>query len=609
MSSTPDPKTRGDRQARAHVPTGAKGELPWWGYRHVQRSLAAFGSGLQGKHRFPMVFRTTGVNYTDFGRRVVVIDPDVVTDPDPAVQLALVKGAICHEEGHVVFTTPFYGMDTSKLDIKDQLVARVTNVLEDERIDRAMMDRHWGTEKYLKFRKRRLWEQLLEPLDPSKEDPSEVLSAIIQRRYGWELKGSLHPKNQALLDEVWPYVLRAWNGTSTEVARACAEEIVRILGLEEATREQMEKMPQQACRLALVGRRGDDADQGPGGQGMPVRMKGAGQPQPGGGGGQPQPDAQPGGGGGAGDQAADGAGQEHGDGEAGAGDQEGEDGEDLVLMLDDDELADLLEGEDRDLDRTFSRGADSDENTTELTPQALDDAEWEAAARRSAVLVRHLQRIPPKPRSQAVEFGSRYSFRDELRHEDRSFRRKDVPTRQRSVAIGVLVDCSGSMHPMMPQVRASVLSLYRAAKELNVGVGVWGFSSWSRNPAQQVLGFADAENTAPERLAGLVASGGTVLAPAITEAGRQIQAARAERRVMLVIHDGQPSDMTAAAAEIARIKRNVEVVGIFIGDDARDADLVAPMRELFGDRLIVAQDADALMTILGTFLGRLLTPR
>jgi hypothetical protein len=36
--------------------------------------------------------------------------------------------------------------------------------------------------------------------------------------------------------------------------------------------------------------------------------------------------------------------------------------------------------------------------------------------------------------------------------------------------------------------------------------------------------------------------------------------------------------------------------------------MVAPMRELFADRLIVADNADSLMGILGAFLARILRP-
>jgi hypothetical protein len=76
----------------------------------------------------------------------------------------------------------------------------------------------------------------------------------------------------------------------------------------------------------------------------------------------------------------------------------------------------------------------------------------------------------------------------------------------------------------------------------------------------------------------------------------------------MVIHDGQPSDMARSVEAIKREKRNLEVIGIFLGDGRMNADLIAPMRELFADKLISANDADELMVILGGFLVKVLRP-
>jgi Mg-chelatase subunit ChlD len=606
------PKHAGDAPTdqSIRIPDGRSGELPWWEYRAARQALSAFGQALSGGRRFPIRFRKAGVNYTDFSRREVVIDPEVVTDPDPGIHQALVKGALCHEFAHVRYTTPYFGMDTSRTDIKAAIVAQVSNILEDERIDRAMMDASWGTEKYLRFRKRKLWEQMLTGIDGESEDPAQVLTAILHLRYGWECKGKLHPKNQALLDECWPLVWRAWNGISTDVVRACAEEIVRILGLEErakaeqeALQQLLDKLAQQGCKMTLSGLRQDAPDQGPGGMGVPVPGAGSGAPgDPAGGDKDEQSaDRAPGR---ASDipkmeDALDGPGQDAkpGEGEPNAeGEGEGDPS--------DEEIA---EGERDALKRIFRGKGGTDERHESLHPRQVEDGTIETAAKRSQVLVRQLKKIPPRPRSQAVEFGPRYSFRDEERNADRAFRKRDLPTRQRTVALGVLVDCSGSMSPVMEEVASAVLATERAARELRVPFAVWGFSSW-RQPAIEVLGFTADGATAPERINGLVASGGTILAPALQAVGEAMRGVRADRRVLLVIHDGQPSDMAASTAAVNALRRELEVVGVFLGDGDENADLIAPMRELFGQRLVVAPDPDALMVVLGAFLSRLLTP-
>jgi Mg-chelatase subunit ChlD len=117
-----------------------------------------------------------------------------------------------------------------------------------------------------------------------------------------------------------------------------------------------------------------------------------------------------------------------------------------------------------------------------------------------------------------------------------------------------------------------------------------------------------ARTVAPEHIAGLKGVGGTDLADAVRETTAQMRGVPAERRVLLVIHDGGPSDMDRAKAEIAAAKRSMTVVGILLGDPGTNAGLVDSMRQMFGGDLICAEHADALMKLLGVFLARLLRP-
>ena len=80
-----------------------------------------------------------------------------------------------------------------------------------------------------------------------------------------------------------------------------------------------------------------------------------------------------------------------------------------------------------------------------VAPRPVPDDAWALATRRAALLRRHLERIPTRPRAYAAAEGPRYSFRNAIRHPDKPMRRIDEPTRRREVALGLLVDCSGSM--------------------------------------------------------------------------------------------------------------------------------------------------------------------
>jgi Mg-chelatase subunit ChlD len=566
-----------------------EGSLPWWKHRAAGRSLARFAAALNGRHRFGFAIEKSGVNYTDFGRRRIVIDPEVLVDVDPALHLALTKGAICHEAGHVRFTTPFMGLDTSLVDHKTALLARVTNILEDERIDRAMQDTHWGTAKYFALRKRRMWADVLEACDPAATEHSEVLKAILQLRYGWELKGSLSAENAALLEQVRPFVVAAWNAVDTATVVEFAKKIIELLGLEDELEQALEKLPQRMiCRLSATGERPDgEAEPGPGGVTIELLADGA--------------DGSGG----------DGGEKDLADAKAKAGVQamslqrsgEPSDGDTPEIEL-------VIEGERDELDRLLgggAKGGDSERTDSHLAPAAVDPAALESAVRNAQLLARALRKAPTKPRTRTVRSGGRYSFRDRVRNPEFAYRKRDLPTRRRTLALGALVDCSGSMGGRTTDVIGSVLATYLAAGEVDVPMGVWAFSDWNP-PAVRIIGADGIPGDAVERIGGLDATGGTVLAPALLAAAAELRRVRAERHVLLVLHDGEPSDAERSRAAIGELRRSVEVVGIWLGDEQADAPSVERMRELFGNRLVIAADGEALAVVLSAFLARIIAP-
>ena len=578
MPKQPDPK-------QVAVAAMGEGRLPWWQHQAARRSLARFAAALNGRHRFGFAIEQSGVNYTDFGKRRMVIDPQVLVDADPAMHLALTKGAICHEAGHVRFTTPFMGLDTSLVDGKTALLARVTNILEDERIDRAIADTHWGTAKYFALRKRRMWEDVLEPCDPAATAHSEVLKAIIQLRYGWEIKGALSDENAALLEQVRPLVVAAWNAVDTATVVEFAKKVIEILDLEEELEEAMAKLPDRiVCRISTTGQRPDgDAEPGPGGVTIELLTGGDGD-------GSPEKDLA--------------------DAKAKAGVQAMQLAPADGASASGPEIELIIEGEREELERLLgagAKGADSERSDSHLTPAAVNPQSLDAALRNAQLLARALRKAPTKPRTHTVRSGGRYSFRDRVRNPEFAYRKRDLPTRRRTLALGALVDCSGSMGGRTGEVIESVLATYLAANEVDVPMGVWAFSDWNP-PAVRIIGADGIPGDAIERISGLDATGGTVLAPALLGAAAELRRVRAERHVLLVLHDGEPSDSDRSRQAIAELRRSVEVVGIWLGDEQGAADSVNRMRELFGNRLVIAPDGDALAVVLSAFLARIVAP-
>jgi Mg-chelatase subunit ChlD len=670
----------------------------WWEYRAMHRQLVSLAEAMNGYRGFSLDLVPGAGCFTDLARSRTVIDPEFVRYEDAVEQYAVVLGCLGHESGHAAHTTPAYGMDDeTKASPQFRILAKICNILEDQRIEAAIMDENWGVEPYIRLVHTRLWEASASL--KGSDDPAEVLRAILLIRFGRRLKGSLSPANKVLLDACWPHVLNAWYGEDSHAVRRSAIEIMRVLGLDKKTTdEQADMLPDQSCRRSMTGRRSDEASENPSADKNPSGCPVHGKPQPdekqGDGGrsgnaqdGKPQPNekqdgagqcdgaqdgagqpggaqGQPGGaqdGAGQSDGTQDGAGQSDGtqdgagqpdgtqdgaeqpggaqggagrvdgaqsgeapgeaqDGECscgkaasgGADDGDPDDGRynpDGRGVLDAGEVKQVLEDAARDLARALGTGAGAgDMGQPEMHHRPIGDKVYEDAVARSQVLRRLLDKVPPEMRTFACADGPRYSLRDDLRHPDRPMRRREMPARPKRNIVGVLSDCSGSMGDKIPLVHDAVLSVYLAASGLGVPLPVWAFSSWSR-PAAPVVLPADADpRTAPEAIAGIVAVGSTTLSPALREVSEQFSAIPADRRVLLVIHDGAPSDKAEAVREIEKMRRSIDVIGIFLGKRAESAKLIAAMTGIFGTRLIVAEDADELMGLLGTFLLRLLSP-
>jgi VWFA-related protein len=149
----------------------------------------------------------------------------------------------------------------------------------------------------------------------------------------------------------------------------------------------------------------------------------------------------------------------------------------------------------------------------------------------------------------------------------REFSQEDIP-----VALGLVIDNSGSMRTKRPGVIAAATALARAsnpADELftvgfneRVRPGLWGLS-----PSEQTMVQLEAA------LQSTAASGKTALYDAIHYALDRIEQAGRDKRVLVVITDG--SDTASAITldrlllEVAQSHATIYTVGIFDPDDER----------------------------------------
>ncbi len=170
-----------------------------------------------------------------------------------------------------------------------------------------------------------------------------------------------------------------------------------------------------------------------------------------------------------------------------------------------------------------------------------------------------------------------------------------------ATAVGLLFDCSGSMHGRMELAGQAVLATALAVEDID-GVSCWAAAFPGRHPdgILPLKGFAERARRVAGRF-DLAAGGGTPLASALWRAGFELSRRSEPRRLLVVATDGQPNDVGAAHDILGRCRASgIEVIGLGIGQSLTE------VRAVFGDR-----DATAIaaMTELAPALFALLERR
>lgn len=205
--------------------------IQWYEWKNIRNRLIVFGRAIQGISPYRVLIEPDGkkcpAGHCNFTRREIAVNPGIFSAL-PKDQYQLTKALLIHEAGHRRFTTP------NRL---PSVVHTVSNILEDERVERLMADEFAGLRTMLRELSHRLYDEA-RPVDKASECPVEVMSYFLQlrwaRRIGKPVKGELSPHNEELWHQVEPLVYEAWEAESSEVVDCNAEQIVRILGLKES---------------------------------------------------------------------------------------------------------------------------------------------------------------------------------------------------------------------------------------------------------------------------------------------------------------------------------------------------------------------------------------
>lgn len=168
--------------------------------------------------------------------------------------------------------------------------------------------------------------------------------------------------------------------------------------------------------------------------------------------------------------------------------------------------------------------------------------------------------------------------------------------RRRDFATTVLLDVSLSTDAwirgrrVLDVARDAVFVLGEVASQLGDRIRVLAFASETRNHCRvwELLGWGEPWQRCPARLGGLAPQGYTRIGPAIRYATRDLAAVAAERKLLLLISDGKPTDVDRyegryGVADVRQALREAERSGIRTHALAVDAVARAWLPALFGD--------------------------
>lgn len=239
-------------------------------------------------------------------------------------------------------------------------------------------------------------------------------------------------------------------------------------------------------------------------------------------------------------------------------------------------------------------------------------AEIDALLARHAQEARHLQRLldllKPQDRTRLryQEEGSELDLDVALRaladwragaQPDPRFQ-MSTRTDGRDIAVLLLVDLSQSVNDAVPGSGETVLSLSRAAvallaqaiSALGDQLAIAGFHSNTRHELRylHIKGFGEAWDDGPKaRLAAAQGAYSTRMGAALRHASHLLSGRRADKRLLLVLTDGQPADVDVAdpehlIADAAQAVREAGRLGLYTHCISLDAQADAYVGRIFG---------------------------
>jgi hypothetical protein len=180
----------------------------------------------------------------------------------------------------------------------------------------------------------------------------------------------------------------------------------------------------------------------------------------------------------------------------------------------------------------------------------------------------------------------------------------------RDIAVLLLVDLSASVNDAVAGTDETVISISRAAvallawaiSQLGDALAIAGFHSNTRHEVRylHIKGFAESWDATPKaRLAATLGAYSTRMGAALRHAGHLLSGRRADKKLLLVLTDGQPADVDVddplhLQADAACAVRELDTMGLHTHCISLDAKADEYVGRIFGNRWTVIDHVEQL---------------
>jgi len=200
----------------------------WWIWRDVQQRLSKWAMALLQGRRVTIRLEPEGTGYYAPIAKVIQANPQLFPDQPVEAQFRVTQGLLAHECGHAWFTGSWPDQD-------ENVLQELTNILEDERIERSICVLYPGVKPAIRL----LGDLVYTEIKPVEDFKFQAYTCCLAWRWAHTRtseeemfrKIKVEREGKDLWAKIRPLVEQSWESLDTQSVIALARDILKMLDI------------------------------------------------------------------------------------------------------------------------------------------------------------------------------------------------------------------------------------------------------------------------------------------------------------------------------------------------------------------------------------------